>query len=69
MNRCEICNYTPQDGSDLRDIGPSKMSVQWSKKFNGYLCWDCFECIQTSLIELESPEDEDTSTVPVRPVE
>lgn len=60
--RCEICNYTSQDGSDLRDVAPTRgNSVAWSGTYHRTLCWDCFQSIDSVAQEFQTQDDEDQS--------
>lgn len=67
--RCEICNYTSTEGSDLRDVEPSRgCSVAFSSRYNRTLCWECMVSIQDVAQEYEIADEllEDAPTVPVR---
>lgn len=70
IHRCEICDYTAQDGSALRDRAPSKLiSVGWSERYQKYLCWECFSAIDECRQEfIDGDEVEGRTESPALPV-
>lgn len=42
MNRCRICNYTNEEGSDLLDRAPSRfVTVSFAQKQQDWICSVC----------------------------
>lgn len=42
MSRCDICDYTEDEGSPLLNTPPSKyITVRWNSSHDGFLCTNC----------------------------
>lgn len=60
MYRCNICDFTSQEGSALLDKPPQpRNTVRWNKYFEGYLCVDCQRSIKDTINEMAFIHEDD----------
>ena len=57
MLRCEVCDFTTQEGSSYAGLPPNNQNwVQYHKEYHGTYCKHCFNSMSKALFELEEAD-------------